>query len=52
MGPPAENHAQLSVARAFAIQPQSDTAVEQGHRVGRVEHAVSGQAPDFPSLER
>jgi hypothetical protein len=33
------------------VQFQSDTAIEQGHLVGRVEHVVSGQATAFQSLE-
>jgi hypothetical protein len=43
--------AYLSVHRAFVVQFRSDTAVEQGHLAGRVEHVVSGQAADFQSLE-
>jgi hypothetical protein len=41
----------LSVHWAFVVQFQADTAVEQGHLVGRVEHVVSGQATAFQSLE-
>jgi len=33
------------------VQFQSDTAVEQGHLTGRVEHVISGQATAFESLE-
>jgi hypothetical protein len=51
MMPLADNPAHLSVNRAFVVQFQSDTAVEQGHLAGRVEHVVSGQAADFQSLE-
>jgi hypothetical protein len=51
MVPPAHNPAHLSVHRAFVVQFQSDTAVEQGHLAGRVEHVVSGQAAAFQSLE-
>jgi hypothetical protein len=51
MMPPADNPARLSVHRAFVVQFQADTAVEQGHLAGRVEHVVSGQAADFQSLE-
>ena len=51
MIPPADNPAHLSVHRAYAVQFQSDTVVEQGHLVGRVEHVVSGQSADFQSLE-
>lgn len=49
--PPADNPAHLSVHRAFVVQFHSDTAVEQGHLAGRVEHVVSGQAADFQSLD-
>jgi hypothetical protein len=41
----------LSVTRAFVVQFQSDTAIEQGYLAGRVEHVVSGQATHFQSLE-
>ena len=51
MGPPANNSAHLSVIRAFVVQCRAETAVEQGHLTGRVEHVVSGQAIDFESLE-
>jgi hypothetical protein len=51
MVPPVDNPARLSVHRAFVVQFQADTAVEQGHLAGRVEHVVSGQAADFQSLE-
>ena len=51
MVPPADNPAHLSVHRAFVVQFQTDTALEQGHLAGRVEHVVSGQATDFESLE-
>jgi hypothetical protein len=51
MVPRADNPAHLSVHWAFVVQFQSDTAVEQGHLVGRVEHVVSGQATVFQSLE-
>ena len=51
MMPPADNPAHLSVHWAFVVQFQSDTAVEQGHLAGRVEHVVSGQATAFQSLE-
>ena len=51
MVPPADNSADLSVHRAFVVQFRADTAVEQGHLTGRVEHVVSGQAADFQSLE-
>jgi hypothetical protein len=51
MVPPADKPAQLSVNRAFVVQFQSDTAVEQGRLAGRVEHVVSGQATHFQSLE-
>ena len=49
--PPADNLAHVSVHRAFVVQFHSDTAVEQGHVAGRVEHVVSGQATDFQSLD-
>lgn len=51
MMPAAHNPAHLSVHRAFVVQFQADTVVEQGHLAGRVEHVVSGQAADFQSLE-
>ena len=51
MVPSADNPAHLSVHRAFVVQFQSDTAVEQGHLAGRVEHVISGQATAFQSLE-
>jgi hypothetical protein len=51
MAPPIDNPARLSVHRAFVVQFQADTAVEQGYLAGRVEHVVSGQAADFQSLE-
>jgi hypothetical protein len=51
MLPPTDNPARLSVHRAFVVQFQADTVVEQGHLAGRVEHVVSGQAADFQSLE-
>jgi hypothetical protein len=51
MMPPADNAGHLSVTRAFVVQFRADTAVEQGHLTGRVEHVVSGQATDFQSLQ-
>jgi hypothetical protein len=51
MMPLAHNPAHFSVHWAFVVQFQSDTAVEQGHLVGRVEHVVSGKATTFQSLE-
>ena len=51
MVPSADNPAHLSVHWAFVVQFQSDTAVEQGHLAGRVEHIISGQATAFQSLE-
>ena len=51
MMPSADNPAPLSVTRAFVVQFRADTAVEQEHLAGRVEHVVSGQATDFQSLE-
>jgi hypothetical protein len=51
MVPPADHPAPLSVTRAFVIQFRANTAIEQGHLAGRVEHVVSGQATDFQSLE-
>jgi hypothetical protein len=51
MVPSADNPAHLSVHWAFVVQFQSDTAVEQGHLAGRVEHVISGQAAAFQSLE-
>jgi len=51
MMPAADNPAPLSVTRAFVVQFRTDTAVEQEHLAGRVEHVVSGQATAFQSLE-
>lgn len=51
MMPAQGKPAHLSVHRAFVVQFQSDTAVEQGYLAGRVEHVVTGQAADFRSLE-
>jgi hypothetical protein len=51
MMPAADNPAQLSVHRAFVVQLQADTALEQGHLAGRVEHVVSGQAVDHIMME-
>jgi hypothetical protein len=51
MVPPADNPAPLSVTCAFVVQFRTDTAIEQGHLAGRVEHVVSGQATDFEALE-
>ena len=51
MAPPAHHPAHFSVRWAFVVQFQSDTAVEQGHLTGRVEHVVSGQATAFQPLE-
>ena len=51
MVPPADNPAPFSVTRAFVVQFRADTAIEQEHLTGRVEHVVSGQATDFQSLE-
>ena len=48
---PANNLPHLSAHWAFVVQFQSDTVVEQGHLIGRVEHVVSGQATAFQSLE-
>jgi hypothetical protein len=48
---PANNPAHFSVRWAFVVQFLSDTAVEQEHLAGRVEHVVSGQATAFQSLE-
>lgn len=51
MVPPADSPTRFSVHWAFVVQFQLDTAVEQGHLAGRVEHVVSGQATAFQSLE-
>ena len=51
MIPPAHHPALVSVHWAFVVQFQVDTAVEQGHLAGRVEHVVSGQATTCQSLE-
>jgi hypothetical protein len=49
MVPPADNPTPLSVTRAFVVQFWADTAVEQGHLAGRVEHVVPVQAAGFQS---
>jgi hypothetical protein len=36
---------------AFVVQFRTETEIEQGRWVGRVEHVVSGQATRFHSLE-
>lgn len=41
----------LRPERAFVVQFRTETAVEQWHVEGRVEHVVSGQATHFHSLE-
>jgi hypothetical protein len=51
MMPAQDKPAHLSIHRAFVVQFRSDTVVEQGNMAGRVEHAVTGQAADFQSLE-
>ena len=51
MKPPFTNESPLSPHRAFVVQFRAETAVEQWHFVGRVEHVVSGQATHFHSLE-
>jgi hypothetical protein len=51
MALPEDQPDRISVTRAFVVQFQADTVVEQGHLAGRVEHVVSGQATDFTSLE-
>ena len=51
MLPPADHPAPFSVTRAFVVQFRAETAIEQAHLTGRVEHVVSGQATDFQSLE-
>jgi hypothetical protein len=51
MVPAADNPAPWSITRAFVVQLRADTAIEQGHLAGRVEHVVSGQATDFETLE-
>ena len=43
--------AALPPHRAFVVQFRAETDVERGHFVGRMEHAVSGQAAHFQSLE-
>jgi hypothetical protein len=40
----------LSPRRAFVVQFRSDTDMEQGQVVGRVEHVLSGQVAHFQSL--
>jgi len=51
MVPSPDHPAHSSVTRAFVVRFRADTAVEQGHLAGRVEHVVSGQATAFQSLE-
>jgi hypothetical protein len=48
---PANNPAHFPARWAFVVQFQSDTAGEQGHLAGQVEHVVLGQVADFQSLE-
>jgi len=48
---PTNQPTRLSVTRAFVVQFQADTAIEQGHLAGRVEHVVSGRATSFQSQE-
>jgi hypothetical protein len=36
---------------AFVVQFRTETELEQGHWVGRVEHVVSGHAARFHSLD-
>jgi len=51
MEPELQTESQLSPRRAFVVQFHKETAVEQWHLEGRVEHVVSGQAIHFHSLE-
>ena len=51
MKPQSAERSPLSPHWAFVVQFRAETAVEQGHFVGRVEHVVSGQAAHFDSLE-
>jgi hypothetical protein len=41
----------FSPQHAFVVQFRAETAMEQWHVEGRVEHVVSGQAAHFSSLE-
>jgi len=47
----SEGKPSLPVQRAFVVQFRTETDVERGRFAGRVEHAMSGQASLFHSLE-
>ena len=47
--PPADSP--LLPEWAFVVQFRTETEIEQGRCVGRVEHVVSGQATRFDTLD-
>ncbi len=47
----SEGKPSLPVQRAFVVQFRTEADVERGRFEGRVEHAMSGQASLFHSLE-
>lgn len=49
--PLLQQESPLSPHRAFVVQFRTETALEQWHVEGRVEHVVSGQSAHFHSLE-
>jgi len=51
MEPALQHESPLSPQRAFVVQFHTDTALEQWHLEGRVEHIVSGQVGHFHSLD-
>jgi len=51
MEPILQQESPFSPQRAFVVQFCAETALEQWHVEGRVEHVVSGQAAHFSSLE-
>jgi hypothetical protein len=51
MEPLLQQESPFSPQRAFVVQFRAETAMEQWHVEGRVEHVVSGQSAHFHSLE-
>lgn len=51
MEPTLQHESPLSPHHAFVVQFHKETALEQWHVEGRVEHVVSGQSVHFHSLE-
>lgn len=49
--PLLQQESPFSPQRAFVVQFQQETTLEQWHVEGRVEHVVSGQSTHFHSLE-